>query len=91
MMCPLYFFPTIDAFDQWRRNEPELASMSLDDVVETLRNEWWHPLVGTPDMLIEQVRLYADAGVEELIVPWGSDSDDLGELRVFAEQVLSAV
>ena len=91
LMCPLYFFPTLDAFDQWRRNEDDYADKLLDEVAETLRNEWWHPLVGTPEMVIEQIRAYTDVGVEEVIVPWGSDSDDMEELRVFAERVLPAL
>ena len=91
LMCPLYFFPTLDVFDQWRRNEDELADKSLDEVAETLPNEWFHPIVGTPDMVIQQIRAYADAGVEEIMLPWASDMDDIEELGVFAERVLPEV
>jgi hypothetical protein len=67
----------LNAFDQWQQNEFELAGKSLYEVAETLRNEWWHPLVGTPEMVIQQIRAYAGAEVEEIILTWGNDMDDI--------------
>ena len=76
------------AFDQWCQNDAELAGKSPDDAAEALRNTWWHPLVGTPDMLIEQLRAYADTGVEEIMLAWGTDLDAIEELQVFSERAL---
>ena len=38
-------------------------------------------------MLLEQIKAYADAGVEELILQW-FDLDDIDGLRAFAKSVL---
>jgi F420-dependent oxidoreductase-like protein len=90
----LHFGQTMEELDQvlsWRHEEPELADKSLDEVIEVLRTPaWWSRLVGTPEMLVEQIRAYADAGVEELILLW-FDQDNIEALRGFAESVLPRV
>jgi hypothetical protein len=37
---------------------------------------------------LEQIRAYDASGVEEFMLTWGSEMDDIEELRVFAERVL---
>jgi F420-dependent oxidoreductase-like protein len=65
---------------QWR---PELAGKPIDDVVAAVRGE--RPLiVGTPEMVAEQIAAYARAGVEELMLQW-LELDDIDGLRAFGE------
>jgi alkanesulfonate monooxygenase SsuD/methylene tetrahydromethanopterin reductase-like flavin-dependent oxidoreductase (luciferase family) len=91
LYCWLHFGRTMEELDQvlnWRHEEAELADKSLDEVIEVLRTPaWWSRLVGTPEMLVEQIQAYADAGVEELILVW-FDQDNIEALRGFAESIL---
>ena len=43
-------------------------------------------LVGTPEMLAEQIARYGKAGVEELMLQW-FDLDDLDGIRAFGAVV----
>ena len=90
----LHFGRTMEELDQvlsWRHEFPELAHRSLDEVIQVLRSpEWWTRLVGTPEMLVEQIQAYADAGVEELILVW-FDLDNIEALQGFAERILPRV
>ncbi|GAC1378359.1 MAG: LLM class F420-dependent oxidoreductase [Ktedonobacteraceae bacterium] len=73
----------------WRHTIPRFAGMSLDKVIDDLATKG-HDLVGTPDMLIEQIRDYKTAGVEELMLQW-FDLDDIDGLRTFAKSILPHV
>ena len=73
---------------RWRANRPELADLSLDAVIDRLAQE--HELVGTPDMIVEQIQTYAAAGVEELMLQW-LDIEDIDGLRALAKSVLPRV
>jgi F420-dependent oxidoreductase-like protein len=94
LYCWLHFGRTMEELDQvlsWRHEEPELTDKSLDEVIEVLRSPaWWNRLVGTPEMLVEQIQAYAEAGVEELILVW-FDQDNIEALRGFAESILPRV
>jgi len=70
----------------WRRNNPQYAGKSLDKVIEDLRTDGG-TIVGTPDMIIEQINAYSNVGVDELVLQW-FDLDDLDGLRAFATSVL---
>jgi F420-dependent oxidoreductase-like protein len=70
----------------WRRNNPLYAGKSLDQVIEDLRTDGG-TIIGTPGMLIEQIKAYSDVGVDELVLQW-FDLDDLDGLRAFATSVL---
>lgn len=87
----LHFGRTVEELDHvlsWRYEEPELAHKSLDEVIAVLRTPTWSSrLVGIPEMLIEQIRTYAAAGVEELILTW-FDIENMEALRGFAEGIL---
>lgn len=94
LYCWLHFGRTMEELDQvlaFRHEVPELANRELVEVIQTLRTEpWGNRLVGTPEMLIEQIQAYADAGVEELILHWFElDKSEL--LRDFAERILPRV
>lgn len=90
----LHFGRTMEELDQvlsWRHEFPELAHRSLDEVIQVLRTpQWLNRLVGTPEMLVEQIQAYAAAGVEELILVW-FDQDNIEALRGFAESILHRV
>jgi alkanesulfonate monooxygenase SsuD/methylene tetrahydromethanopterin reductase-like flavin-dependent oxidoreductase (luciferase family) len=47
-------------------------------------------LIGTPDTLVEQIKVYAAVGVEELMMQW-FDMDDIAGLEAFAHSVLPRI
>lgn len=69
-----------------RRQRPELAGKSLDEVGAALAERG--VIVGTPDTFIERLQAFADAGAEEIMVQW-LDLDDMERLRAFAESVVA--
>jgi F420-dependent oxidoreductase-like protein len=71
---------------RWRAENPDYAGKSLDEVINIMAHQD-NDLVGTPDMLIEQIKAHAAAGVEELMLQW-FDLDDIDGLRAFATSVL---
>jgi len=62
------------------------AGQPLDKVIQDLRASG-RAIVGTPDMLIEQIRAYENAGAGELVLQW-FDLDDIDGLRAFAASIL---
>ena len=70
----------------WRRDNPQYAGKSLDKVIEELSMDGG-TIIGTPDMIIEQIDAYAKAGAAELVLQW-LDLDDIDGLRAFATSVL---
>lgn len=88
MMRGVHFGRDMDELDRRlvRRHEhPEYAGKPLDEVVQIMSSQG--EIVGTADMVAEQIRTYADVGVEELMLQW-LDLDDLDGLGAFAQQVL---
>lgn len=73
----------------WRQQDSALADKPLDVVVEAIRAAQ-PAIVGTPDMVVEQIRAYAAAGVEELMLQW-FEQDDIEGLQAFAAEVLLRV
>jgi alkanesulfonate monooxygenase SsuD/methylene tetrahydromethanopterin reductase-like flavin-dependent oxidoreductase (luciferase family) len=67
----------------------DLADKPFEQALETLIGEE-RSLIGTPDMLIEQIRADGAAGAEELMLQW-FDLDDIEGLRAFATSVLPHV
>jgi alkanesulfonate monooxygenase SsuD/methylene tetrahydromethanopterin reductase-like flavin-dependent oxidoreductase (luciferase family) len=65
---------------------PEMAHLPLAEYLTELRQNFGC-LVGTPEMLIEQIRTYVDAGAEEIMLGCYDYNDDHW-YRVFAEQVM---
>ena len=70
----------------WRHDHKNLADKSLDEAIQYLATEV-HDIVGTPDMVIEQIKAFEAVGVQELMLQW-FDLDDLDGLQAFAEHVL---
>jgi F420-dependent oxidoreductase-like protein len=89
LMKGLFFGRGMDELDRrlaWRHERPEVAGKSLEEAVDFMRDSWFS-IVGTPDMVVQQIKAYADAGVEELMLQW-FDLDDIDGLRAFATSVL---
>ena len=76
----------VDRRLNWLSTDPDYAGRSLDEVLHILFTQK-HEIVGTPDMILEQIKAYAAAGVEELMLQW-FDLDDIDGLRAFAKSVL---
>ncbi len=89
VMLSLFFGRDMSELDRrlsWRHDDAEYAGKPLDAVIEALSGGG-HAIVGTPDMIIEQINAYEKAGVEELMLQW-FDLDDIDGLRAFARSVL---
>ena len=71
------------------RKLPDRGGASLEEAVASMRAQRKN-IVGTPEMVREQIAAYAEAGVEELMLQW-LDLDDLDGLRAFAATVLPEV
>ena len=72
-----------------RAEDPKYAGKSLQEVIDILATRD-HEIVGTADMVIEQIKAYEAAGAEELMLQW-FDFDDIDGLRAFAKSVLPHV
>lgn len=75
-----------------RLNDLAAQNPGLDPpaLLEALKARSPHVIAGSPADVIEQIRAYADAGVEEIMVQ-RMDLDDLDGLRIIAEDVLPHV
>lgn len=81
----------------YRNWVPELSDQPFDSLLEALDNmlspllnsvgATFSPIVGTPDNVVQQIRAYAEAGLEELILQW-FDVDDIEGLQMYAEHIL---
>jgi F420-dependent oxidoreductase-like protein len=72
----------------WRQDHPQYTGKSLDKVIEELSKDG--SVVGTPEMIIEQINAYGKAGAGELVLQW-FDLDDIDGLRAFAASILPNV
>lgn len=69
----------------WRESIAEWADLPLTDLLDNIRN-YFKGIVGPPEAIVEQIKAYGMAGVEEFICMWGyGDSEGL---QLLAEQVL---
>src|SRR6266852_8072778 len=75
----------LDRHLSWRRDNPQYAGKYLDKVIEALSIDG--TIVGTPEMIIEQISAYGKVGADELVLQW-FDLDDIDGLRAFATSVL---
>jgi len=92
MMRGLFFGRDMAELDRrlrWRSEDPNYAGKSLQEVIDILAQQD-HEIVGTADMVIEQIKTYEAAGVEELMLQWFG-LDDIDGLRTFANSVLPHV
>ena len=72
----------------WRLDNSNYAGKSLDTVIEELSKDG--TIVGTPDMIVEQINAYGKVGADELVLQW-LDLDDIDGLRAFATNVLPQI
>lgn len=89
VMLSLYFGRDMAELDRrlsWRHDEPKYAGKPLNAVIEDLKASGGI-IVGTPGEVIEQIKAYDNAGVDELMLQWW-DLDDIDGLRAFARSVL---
>ena len=89
MMTALLFARDRAALEQRVMREPlppELAGARPDAVIAFMRDKA-NRIVGSADEVVAQIRTYAEAGVEELMLQW-FELDDIDGLRAFAAQVL---
>jgi alkanesulfonate monooxygenase SsuD/methylene tetrahydromethanopterin reductase-like flavin-dependent oxidoreductase (luciferase family) len=63
-----------------------LPSLPTDELIQRLQ-EWFNALCGTPDEVIEQLRMFEAAGIEELMCQYVT-LNSLEPLQVIAETVL---
>ncbi len=92
MMLTLFFERDPEKLDQrlaWRRNDPELADLPLDQAIEKIVRSG-RALIGNAEQILPQIQMYAQAGVEELMLQW-FDLDDIDGLHAFATGVLPRV
>ena len=74
---------------RWWRRYPDFATMPQENLLAVL-DSLFSTLVGPPERIVEQLRAYGKAGVEEVMVQWWG-LDDAEGLQVLAEQVLPYV
>ncbi|HWQ12604.1 MAG TPA: TIGR03560 family F420-dependent LLM class oxidoreductase [Roseiflexaceae bacterium] len=89
LMTALFFGRDEGELDRrlsWRHEEDGFRGKSLAETVAALR-EGDRRVAGTTDAVVEQLRAYAAAGVEEILLQW-FDLDDIDGLRGFAQAVL---
>ncbi len=72
----------------WRKDDPNYAGKSLDTMIDEMSKDGH--IVGTPDMIVEQINAYGKVGADELVLQW-FDLDDIDGLRAFATSVLQRV
>ena len=68
---------------------PGFAGQSLEGILEALKASSL-AIAGTPDMIIEQIHAYENAGADEVMLQW-LDLDDIDGLQAFAASVLPRV
>jgi alkanesulfonate monooxygenase SsuD/methylene tetrahydromethanopterin reductase-like flavin-dependent oxidoreductase (luciferase family) len=68
------------------RGTPGYADQSLESIIEVLKASEL-AIAGTPDMILEQIHAYQQAGADEVMLQW-LDLDDIDGLRAFAASVL---
>jgi alkanesulfonate monooxygenase SsuD/methylene tetrahydromethanopterin reductase-like flavin-dependent oxidoreductase (luciferase family) len=71
----------------WARLLPECATIPLHALAETVHSWFNTAIMGPPASIVEQIRAYAEGGVEEVIVQWFGLDDSEG-LQILAEQVV---
>ena len=71
----------------FRRFDQEMGDMPLDALLNLLRAQFRGIIVGTPEEVVDQIRAYERAGVEELMAQCFT-VDDFAGLHLLAEHVL---
>lgn len=90
MMMALFYGRTMDEVDKrlsFRQRNPEQAAQSLDAFIADLQTSG-RAIVGTPEMILQQLQAYEQAGLQEVMLQW-FDQDDVDGIRSFAENVVA--
>jgi alkanesulfonate monooxygenase SsuD/methylene tetrahydromethanopterin reductase-like flavin-dependent oxidoreductase (luciferase family) len=90
MQLPIYCARNDGELEQrlnWARIFPECTTIPLDSVAKTVLSWFNAAIVGSPESLVDQIRAYAEVGVEELILQWFG-LDDIEGLQILAEEVV---
>lgn len=88
IMRGVRFGRDLDELDQRlsaRHEQPEYAGLSLEEAAAKMGASGWS-FVGTPALIADQIKAYAAAGAQEVMVQWLAQDDRAG-LRAFAEGV----
>jgi F420-dependent oxidoreductase-like protein len=86
VMLGLLFGRDMNDLERRLRETPGYAGQSLESVIEASKASG-RVLVGTPDMIIEQILAYEKVGAGEVMLQW-LDLDDSDGLRAFVASVL---
>ncbi|OLB35341.1 MAG: LLM class F420-dependent oxidoreductase [Ktedonobacter sp. 13_2_20CM_53_11] len=89
VMLGLFFARDRSELERQLRETPGFTGQSLESFIEALKASEI-AIAGTPDMILEQIHAYEQAGAEELMLQW-LDLDDMEGLRAFAASVLPHV
>lgn len=73
----------------FRQRTPDGQAISLRELLDRMRTEM-RAIVGTPDQVVEQMRTYERAGIEEVMIQL-YDVTDFAMVHLLAEQVLPQV
>jgi F420-dependent oxidoreductase-like protein len=88
LMTGIFFGRDLAALDRQlegeRRSRPDLADTPRDELIARMRQR--NLIVGTPEMVKQQVLAYVQAGAQELMLQW-LDQDDVEGLHDLAEAV----
>ena len=87
-MLGLFFARDMSEFERQLREIPGFTGQSLESFIDALKASEI-AIVGTPDMILEQIHAYEQAGAEEVMLQW-VDLDDM-QGRAFAASVLPHV
>ena len=71
----------------FRRLRPDFAALAPTELLEALRTSLGHVVDGVPEAIVEAIRAYEAAGVQEIMIDW-FDVDDVEGLQVLADEVL---
>ncbi len=89
MMTNLLFAADDKELDQkiadLKRTRSELSNLSTLETVRQIQKQNW--IAGTPDLVLEQLQAYEEAGLQEIMLQWW-DFDHPERLQPFAETVL---
>jgi alkanesulfonate monooxygenase SsuD/methylene tetrahydromethanopterin reductase-like flavin-dependent oxidoreductase (luciferase family) len=89
VMLGLFFARDMSELERQIRETAGFAGQSLESFIEVLKASAV-AIAGTPDMILEQIHAYEQAGAEEVMLQW-LDLDDIEGLRAFAASVLPHV
>ncbi len=64
----------------------QMGEISTEQAIEFVTSQ--NGLAGTPEMILEQIQRFKEAGVEEIMLQW-FDIDDLDGLKAFAKTVVA--